>query len=91
MSKLKAYDTDNYEIYILSEEDKEYLKGYSLQAAATDGVVPNVYGIRNKATGVIEMYTCNMAAAVNIQNTLEEGLKDEMDRRPKKKANLRSV
>lgn len=92
MSKaLAKYDTDNYEIYILEDEEKEYLKGYSLQAAATDGIMPNVYGVRNKGTQQTEMYCYNLAAALSVQNNLEAGIEDELQKRPKKKPELRSV
>ncbi|MCW8826159.1 MAG: hypothetical protein OQK78_07015 [Gammaproteobacteria bacterium] len=96
MSKLDAYSTENYEVYILSDEEKEYLKGYSLQAAATEGILPNEYGIRNKVTGVTEMYCANMAACLSVINNLEEGVASEMERlkernKQKAKTNLRSV
>lgn len=90
MSDLKKYSTDNYELYVLTNEDKEYLKGYSLQAAATDGIMPNVYGVHNKLTGVTEMYCYNLASALSVQNSLEEGIARELEARPKQNK-LRSI
>lgn len=91
MVDLKKYDTTNYCIEVLTEEDQKFLKSYGVQAAATESVMPNVYGIRNKQTKVFEYYTSNLAGALSVQNTLETGISEELDARPKKKADLRSV
>jgi len=88
---LAKYETTNYEIYILEEEEKEYLKGYSLQAAATDGIMPNVYGVRHKGTKQTELYCYNLAAALSVQNSLEEGIVAEMEKRTPKRPDLRTV
>lgn len=91
MSKLKEYDTKTYVIEILDEEEKEVLKSYGVQAAATEGVIPNKYGIRSKVTGEYEYYCSNLAAALSVQNSLEQGIQSELDSRPKQKADLRTV
>ena len=91
MADLKKYDTTNYCIDILDEEEIQNLKGYGVQAAATESVMPNKYGVRNKQTKIIEYYCSNLAAALSVQNTLENGIQEEMQNRPKQKADLRSV
>ena len=91
MAELKKYDTANYCIDVLDKEEIEELKGYGVQAAATESVMPNKYGVRNKHTKIIEYYCSNLAAALSVQNTLEAGIQDEMQNRPKQKADLRSV
>ena len=88
---LKKYDTANYCVEVLTDEDKKYLKSYGVQAAATESVMPNEYGVRNKQTKIFEYYTSNLAAALSVQNTLESGIQEEMQTRPKQKADLRSV
>lgn len=91
MADLKKYDTANYCIEVLDKSEIEELKSYGVQAAATESVMPNKYGVRNKQTKVFEYYCSNLAAALSVQNTLESGIQEEMQARPKQKADLRSV
>lgn len=89
---ISKIQNNNYKVTVLTEEEKQNLVDtYGMNVAASDGIIPVVYGVFNKETEVYEHYCANLPQATAVLTMLTEGLQEEIDKLPKEKPDLRSV